>query len=168
MPIHLRLITACTISIPSFVLALEPNRELVRGNFMLKVISKSFPAALTVVFNVVMIVLYKNYFDISENITSTLIVMMTATTGFIFLYRLCKPFNWLRAILLIFLIGLFGYVLLFHFEFFDLDQVNSGTMLLYVVFSICSVYIFDKLNMVVRIILNKFDREKKIKRFRKV
>lgn len=162
MPIHLSLITTCTISIPSFILALEPNHDIVKGNFMLKVVSKSFPAALTVVFNVVMIVLYKNYFEISENITSTLIVMMTATTGFIFLYRLCKPFNLLRGSLMVFLISLFVYMLLFQFKFFDLSQVNSGTMLLYVVFAICSVYIFDKLNLIVDFIINKFDDDYKI------
>jgi cation-transporting ATPase E len=163
MPIHLTLITACTISIPSFVLALEPNHEIVKGNFMLKVISKSFPAALTVVFNVVMIVLYKNYFDISETITSTLIVMMTGTTGFIFLYRLCKPFNLLRGALLITLISIFIYMVLFQFKFFDLNQINAGTMLLYIVFAICSVYIFDKLNLIVKVILNKFDKTPTLK-----
>ena len=159
MPIHLSLITACTISIPSFILALEPNHERVKGNFMLKVISKSFPAALTVVFNVVMIVLYKNYFDISESITSTLIVMMTATTGFIFLYRLCRPFNWLRGTLLVSLVAIFIYMLFRQYEFFDLNQVNGGTMLLYIVFAICSIYIFDKLNLLVHIILNRFDKD---------
>lgn len=59
LPIHLSLITTCTISIPSFILALEPNNERVKGKFMLKVISKSIPAALTVVFNVILITLYK-------------------------------------------------------------------------------------------------------------
>lgn len=159
MPIHLSLITACTISIPSFILALEPNHERVKGNFMLKVVGKSFPAALTVVFNVVMIVLYKNYFDISENITSTLIVMMTGTTGFIFLYRLCRPFNVLRGTLLVSLITIFIYMIFRHFEFFDLNQVNNGTILLYIVFAICSVYIFDKLNLLVQFIINKFDKD---------
>lgn len=158
MPIHLSLITGCTISIPSFILALEPNHEIVKGNFMLKVISKSFPAALTVVFNVVMIVLYKNYFEISETITSTLIVLMTGTTGFIFLYRLCKPFNILRGTLLVSLISIFIYMVFRQYKFFDLNQVNNGTMLLYIVFAICSVYIFDKLNLVVKFILDKFDK----------
>ena len=158
LPIHLSLITACTISVPSFILALEPNHERVKGNFMLKVISKSFPPALTVVFNVVMIVLYKNHFAISENITSTLIVMMTATTGFIFLYRICRPFNLLRGTLFVSLVGVFVYMILYHFTFFDLSKINSGTMLLYVVFAICSVYIFDKLNLIVGLILDKFDK----------
>ena len=161
MPIHLSLITACTISIPSFILALEPNHEIVKGNFMLKVISKSFPAALTVVFNVVMIVLYKNYFEISETITSTLIVLMTGTTGFIFLYRLCKPFNILRSILLVSLISIFIYMVFRQYKFFDLNQINNGTILLYIVFAICSVYIFDKLNLVVKFILDKFDKSTK-------
>ena len=161
MPIHLSLITACTISIPSFILALEPNHEIVKGNFMLKVISKSFPAALTVVFNVVMIVLYKNYFEISETITSTLIVLMTGTTGFIFLYRLCKPFNILRSILLVSLISIFIYMVFRQYKFFDLNQINNGTILLYIVFAICSIYIFDKLNLVVKFILDKFDKSTK-------
>lgn len=160
MPIHLSLITACTISIPSFILALEPNHERVKGNFMLKVVSKSFPAALTVVFNVVMIVLYKNYFDIGENITSTLIVLMTGTTGFIFLYRICRPFNILRGTLLVTLIISFIYMIFRQYTFFDLKQVNNGTVLLYIVFSICSVYIFDKLNILVGFILKKFDKDK--------
>ena len=162
MPIHLSLITACTISIPSFILALEPNHELVKGNFMLKVVGKSFPAALTVVFNVVMIVLYKNYFDISENITSTLIVLMTGTTGFIFLYRLCKPFNKLRSALLVSLVTIFIYMVFRQNEFFDLKQINNGTILLYIVFAICSVYIFDKLNILVQFIINKFDSRDKV------
>ena len=161
MPIHLSLITACTISVPSFILALEPNHERVKGNFMLKVVSKSFPAALTVVFNVVMIVLYKNYFSISENITSTLIVLMTGTTGFIFLYRICKPFNILRGTLIISLITVFIYMIFRQYAFFDLKQVNNGTILLYIVFAICSVYIFDKLNLFIQFILNRFDKDYK-------
>ena len=162
MPIHLSLITACTISIPSFILALEPNKERVKGNFMLKVVSKSFPAALTVVFNVVMIVLYKNYFSISENITSTLIVLMTGTTGFIFLSRICRPFNMLRGTLLVSLIAVFIYMVFRQYTFFDLKQINNGTILLYIVFAICSVYIFDKLNILVQFILNKFDKDYKV------
>jgi len=161
LPIHLTLITACTISIPSFILALEPNNDRVKGNFMLNVIGKSLPAALTVVFNVVMIVLYKQSFAISNNITQTLIVMMTATTGFIFLTRLCKPFNWLRGTLLVSLVSMFVYVLLFQFSFFDLSQIQSGTVILYIVFALCSIYVFDKLSLLTDLVLKHFDKDYK-------
>lgn len=159
LPIHLSLITTCTISIPSFVLALEPNHNPVRGNFMLKVVGKSLPAALTVVFNVVMIVLFRNQFSIDGNLTSTLIVIMTGTTGFIFLSRLCRPFNWFRGGLFFALVSLFIYIVMFQSEFFDLSQVNFNTLLLYIVFAICSVWIFDKLNKGVDFLLRKLDKD---------
>lgn len=159
LPIHLSLITTCTISIPSFVLALEPNHNRVRGNFMLKVVGKSLPAALTVVFNVVMIVLFRNQFNIDGNLTSTLIVIMTGTTGFIFLSRLCRPFNWFRGGLFFALVSLFLYIVMFQSEFFDLSQVNFNTLLLYIVFAICSVWIFDNLNKGVDFLLRKLDKD---------
>lgn len=155
LPIHLSLITTCTISIPSFVLALEPNHKLVTGDFMLKVVSKSLPAALTVVFNVVMIVLFRQQFNIDSDLTSTLIVIMTGTTGFIFLFRLCRPFNVFRGCLFGFLVLLFTYIVMFQNEFFDMSQVNFNTVLLYVVFAICSIWIFDKLNNLISMLLKK-------------
>jgi len=159
LPIHLTLITACTISIPSFILALEPNHELVKGKFMLKVISKSLPAALTVAFNVFMIVLFRQQFNLDHDLTSTLIVIMTGTTGFIFLFRLCRPFNLLRGFLVAFLMILFSYVLMFQYDFFDLTKISFNTILLYVVFYICSIYIFDKLNSFVSFVVKKIDKE---------
>lgn len=165
MPIHLSLITTCTISIPSFVLALEPNHNRVKGKFMLKVVGKSVPAALTVVFNVVMIVLFRQQFNLDHDLTSTLIVIMTGTTGFIYLYRLCKPFNWFRGILYGFLISLFTYIVMFQSDFFDLSQVNFNTLLLYIVFGICSIWIFDKLNSFIDKVLKKLDHDYEVRSY---
>ena len=159
LPIHLSLITSCTISIPSFILALEPNHNLVKGKFMLKVVGKSVPAALTVVFNVVMIVLFRRSFDINGDLTSTLIVIMTGTTGFIFLSRLCRPFNLFRSCLFGFLVVLFTYVVIFQSDFFDLSQVTFDTVLLYIVFIFASMWIFDKLNAITEWILTKLDKD---------
>jgi cation-transporting ATPase E len=158
LPIHLSLITSCTISIPSFILALEPNHNLVKGNFMLKVVGKSVPAALTVVYNVVMIVLYRQSFRLDGNLTSTLIVIMTGTIGFIYLNRLCRPFNLFRACLFGALVLLFTYVIMFQSDFFDLSQITFDTTLLYFVFIFASMWIFDRLNAVTEWILKKVDK----------
>lgn len=163
VPIHLTLITSCTISIPSFILALEPNHNLVKGKFMLKVVGKSLPAALTVVYNVVLIVLFRQQFDIAHNLTETLIVIMTGTTGFIFLSRLCKPFNLFRGFLFTFLILLFTYVVMFQYEFFDLSQINFNTIILYIVFAFSSMWVFDKLNKVTDFILKKLDKSYEVR-----
>lgn len=155
LPIHLSLITTCTISIPSFILALEPNNEKVKGNFMLNVIKKSIPPALTVVFNVVLITLFKKEFNIDPSLATTLIVIMTATTGFIFLFKLCKPFNVLRASMITILIGIFVYALLFWYDFFDLTSITFSTILLYIVFGTASIQIFTRLDNFTEYIINK-------------
>ena len=62
MPIQLSLISLVCIGIPSFILALEPNKERVKGKFIGNVISKSIPTALTVILNIV-IVLILNIFS---------------------------------------------------------------------------------------------------------
>ena len=159
LPIQLSLITTCTISVPSFFLALEPNHNRVKGNFMLKVVSKSIPPALTVVFNVIMILLFRNQFNIDTDLTSTLIVIMTGTTGFINLSRICRPFNTFRTILYTILLSLFLYVIVYHSSFFYLSQINFNTILLYTVFYICSIWVFDKLNIIIDFILKTFDKE---------
>ncbi len=163
LPIHLSLITTCTISIPSFILALEPNHNLVKGKFMLKVVGKSVPAALTVVFNVVMIVLFRQSFHLDGDLTSTLIVIMTGTTGFIFLNRLCRPFNWFRGCLFGFLVLLFTYIVMFQSDFFDLSQVTFDTILLYIVFILASMWIFDKLNVITEWVLKRLDKDYEIR-----
>lgn len=163
VPIHLSLITACTISIPSFVLALEPNHNLVKGKFMLKVVGKSLPAALTVVYNVVLIVLFREQFAIDHDLTATLIVIMTGTTGFIFLSRLCRPFNIFRGVLFGFLMLMFTYIVVFQNEFFDLSQVNFNTIILYIVFAFSSMWVFDKLNRITDFILKKLDKTYEIR-----
>ena len=159
LPIQLSLITTCTISVPSFFLALEPNHNRVKGNFMLKVVSKSIPPALTVVFNVIMILLFRNQFNIDADLTSTLIVIMTGTTGFINLSRICRPFNTFRTILYTILLSLFLYVIVYHSSFFYLSQINFNTILLYTVFYICSIWVFDKLNTIIDFILKTFDKK---------
>ena len=159
LPIQLSLITTCTISVPSFFLALEPNHNRVKGNFMLKVVSKSIPPALTVVFNVIMILLFKNQFNIDADLTSTLIVIMTGTTGFINLSRICRPFNTFRTILYTILLSIFLYVIVYHSSFFYLSQINFNTILLYTVFYICSIWVFDKLNTIIDFILKTFDKK---------
>ena len=48
---------------------------------------------------------------------------------------------------------------MFQYEFFDMSQINFNTCILYIVFYICSIWIFDKLNGIVHKILVKFDNE---------
>ncbi len=155
IPIHLTLITFFTIGVPSFILALEPNNELVKGNFLLKVFMKSIPSAFTVVFNVIIIKLFEMHFNLDPDLCNTLTVFLTATTGFIFLNNICKPYNLLRGCLMAFLLIAFGYCAIYQYSFFNISYVNKDTILIFIVLFICSMYIFDKLKQLTNYILKK-------------
>lgn len=101
MPIQMTLTSMFTIGIPSFILALEPNKERIKGNFLLNIISKAFPGALTVVFNIILIVILSNVFSISYQNSSTLSVILTGYTGLMLLYKISIPFDNIRKILFI-------------------------------------------------------------------
>ena len=56
-PSQISLISMFTIGIPSFVLALEPNKDRIQGHFMTNVLLKALPAGLTDFFAVSSLVL---------------------------------------------------------------------------------------------------------------
>jgi len=106
-PIQLSLISTITIGIPAFVLALEPNYNIVKGNFFLNILKKSLPGGLTIVINVLSVILISKIFKLNSNIVSTMAVILVAITGFILLFKICDKFNKLRISLFIGLIILF-------------------------------------------------------------
>ena len=106
-PIQLSLVSSLTIGIPSFILALEPNKNRVQGSFFLNVLKKSLPGGLTIVINVLAVMIFSKVFNINPGEISTMAVILVAMTGFILLYKICQKFNLIRKIMFIVLITVF-------------------------------------------------------------
>ncbi len=128
IPIQLTLASVVTIGIPSFVLALEPNHDIVKGEFLTNVLTKSIPAAITIVLNIFVIILASSICNLSSVETSTLSVTMVGYTAFILLYKISSPLNLLRTVLFIsmfiaFIIGLTCLPQVFSFSKFDFLMV---------------------------------------------
>lgn len=157
IPIQLTLITTFTIGTPSFILALEPNHDLVKGNFLLKIVSRSLPTALTVVFNVVLVTCFTSVFHLSYEIQSSISVVLTAITGFIYLYKICKPFTKLRISLFSVMLLGFCYCLIFQTSFFNLVPITSASALIGFVLSIDSLYVYRRLNYFISRIFHRLD-----------
>lgn len=156
IPIQLTLISSCTIGIPSFLLALEPNENLVEGKgFLYKIIMKSLPGSLTVFTNIIIILLCKIAFDLDETVTNTLCVFLTGTTGFIHLYNVCKPFNKRRIALLIILILVFTYAIFFQPEFFNIRAFNLQISIIFFLLFIFSTQLYYNLKRLIDYIMKK-------------
>lgn len=138
-PIQLSLISTVTIGIPSFVLALEPNKERIKGNFLRNVISKSLPTALCVTTNIFAITILKKYNILTASESSTLCIISTGTLGLLLLFTLAKsrksensklPFSPFRLTLALLMIAFFICCLTIFNWWFDITDLH---------------YLFDKI-----------------------
>jgi len=111
-PVQMTLISSLTYGIPSFILALEPNKDLIKGNFFKNIISKALPGAITVTLNISLLNLVSCFLNISRNQISTISVITIGFTGFLLLYKVCSPFNLLRKILFSFNLITFAFAVI--------------------------------------------------------
>ena len=148
-PIQLSLTNFFTIGIPSFILALEPNNERIKGNFLFNVFSKAFPTSLTILLNIVVISALSSLFRLNPSQVSTLCVIMTGFTGFLLLFKICMPLNRLRFGLIILLIfGFIGSVVGFR-EFFSLTLLNMPMLILMTALVFISTVLFGIMSSIV-------------------
>lgn len=161
-PIQATLINFFTIGVPSFILALEENKERIKGDFLRHIISKSLPTSLTVVLNIIILSILGNYLNINYEYISTISVIMTAFTGFLLLYKISVPFNTIRKYLFIILIT--GFIIgIFTFEnIFSLVPINKTILLFIIILIFTSIFIFKLTSNIIDKLIVKYLKNKTI------
>ncbi len=157
IPIQLTFITAITISIPSFLLALEPNNQLVKGNFLMKIFSRSLPVSLTVLFNIILVSIFSGLLNLSYEVQSSISVILTAIIGLYYLFKICHPLSVYRGSLFFVMLSAFIIILLSIPKFFNIEPLNGVSILLIFVLSLDSFYVYKLINYFVTFIFHKFD-----------
>ena len=99
IPAQLVLLEAFAIGIPSIVLALQPNKKLVHGKFLLNVIMKSLPGALTIGLQVIIAYFFAIKLGFSKAELATVLSFSTTATCLLVLFIVCLPFNKLKGIM---------------------------------------------------------------------
>ncbi len=129
-PMHLTVISALTIGIPSFFLAMEPNYERVRGHFLRGVLRRAFPGGLTNVFAVLVCQAFMDVFGLPGEPIATVCAGILAVVGMMVLFQVCKPFERFRR--LIWTAMLVGLVVCFTLlgQIFELRTGSVETRLL--------------------------------------
>ncbi len=109
----LTMLEVFVIGLASFTLSLQPNEKRVEGDFLITIFSNAIPGALIMLFNVY-VIKYLNIYGIFDSVLSasgtiiegeklaiTMQVIGFTFGGTIYLYKICKPFNAMRTILMI-------------------------------------------------------------------
>ena len=98
-PIQLTLVSSLTIGLPSFVLALQPNRERVSGHFLTNVLRRAIPGGLTVFMVCAGVLVAGRLLGLTEQEVSTLCTLLAAFSGLCVLVLACLPMDRVRVAL---------------------------------------------------------------------
>ena len=132
-PTQVTLIGAFTIGIPGFLLALEPNHDIIRGRFMKNVLVKALPAGLTDVIAVEAIVAVGNYLGLSTAEIATVATLTLAAVGIMIVLKISLPVNRFRmAVVLLNVVGIV-FCVIFLRKLFILELLNKTMALMLVV-----------------------------------
>ncbi|MGN0483107.1 MAG: HAD-IC family P-type ATPase [Lachnospiraceae bacterium] len=146
-PSQVSLISIFTIGFPAFFLALEPNKNMIKGHFLTNAFLKALPAALTDVIVVASLVIFGNSFDVDPNDIATAATMLLAIVGFMILFKINYPMNKFRWIVLITsILGLLG-CSFFLPQLFSLSHMSKHCIMLFGIFSIATEPVFRYLSI---------------------
>ncbi len=156
IPIQMTLISTVTIGIPSFVLALEPNRERIKGNLFRNIMSKSLPTALSIVCALIICVGIYSVFDLPIQKYALLTTTVTSLIGIMLIYNISVPFNKLRKALFWSISILLVFGITYFKNLLGVEELSFLNILIIATLALISKFIYD--------FISKIDLTKYIKK----
>ncbi|MDR2569406.1 MAG: HAD-IC family P-type ATPase, partial [Oscillospiraceae bacterium] len=142
-PSQFTLFNMMLIGVPSFVLAMEANKNIVKGKFLTNVFRNALPAALTSFLALTAMFYFASVQrDVSSAEVSTMSLIIIAFVGFLMLYTLCRPLNTLRIALIVtmFIGFIIGAIALAWLD--GLTALTWGSVWITVITCICAVPVY--------------------------
>lgn len=148
-PSQISLISMFTIGVPAFFLALEPNKNRIKGHFLTNVFLKALPAAITDALAVGSLVIFGQTFHVGSTDISTAATMLLAIVGFMILYKISAPLNVLRTVILCGCIAGLLFCSIYLNDLFAITGMTKGCIMLFVVFAIATEPVLRYLTILV-------------------
>ena len=158
IPIQMSLLSTAIIGIPSFVLALEPNHELVKGNFLANVLVRSLPASIAIVCALLAELLVGRAIGHSYGEISSVCTVLVAIVGIALIWKISQPLTSLRVALLLVIVAIVALGCTVFASFFEIVDLTGSMGVVIVVAGVVSAVFFDVLYNLSTTKLNKSER----------
>ncbi len=135
-PSQISLVSMFNIGLPAFLLALESNTKKQRGRFIGVTLMMAIPAALASFFAIATLTMFADIVGIESVEVGVASTYLLSLVGFMILFRICRPFNVYRRVVLGLCIA--GFILsagLFS-GLFAIERISPICLALTVVFAI--------------------------------
>ena len=145
LPIQMTLISSAVIGWPSFVLALEPNHDRVRGNFLANVLRRSLPASAAIVVALIATQVFERVAPLTFSEASTVSMYLTCFVGIALIVSISWPLTPLRWALLVSVVAIVFIGSLGFPDFFMLSPITVQMALFIVVMGSIALLLFNRL-----------------------
>lgn len=159
-PAQVSLISMFTIGVPGFLLALEPNKDRIKGHFITNVMLKALPGGLTDVIAVGALVVCGEVFCISDASIGTIATLVLSVVGFMILFKISEPLNGMKYAVIIGNIAGLVFSGFFLKKLFALTDLSNICILLMIVFGFAAESLFRNLTLLVEKLRASYEKKK--------
>lgn len=159
-PAQVSLISMFTIGVPGFLLALEPNKDRIKGRFITNVMLKALPGGLTDVIAVGALVVCGEVFCISDASIGTIATLVLSVVGFMILFKISEPLNGMKYAVIIGNIAGLVFSGFFLKKLFALTDLSNICILLMIVFGFAAESLFRNLTLLVEKLRGSYEKKK--------
>lgn len=160
-PIQMTLVNALCIGAPSFLLALQPNRDIIRGSFIGNVMQRAVPNGITVVLAMIAVLVCSGIFGFSTQQMSTLATVVLAAISFMVTARCCHPVKSWKVAMLAVLIAAFTLGSMLFPWFFGMVAFEREMTACAIIISSSALVVIIGLSAIVRKIAEALRRKDK-------
>lgn len=159
-PAQVSLISMFTIGVPGFLLALELNKDRIKGHFITNVMLKALPGGLTDVIAVGALVVCGEVFCISDASIGTIATLVLSVVGFMILFKISEPLNGMKYAVIIGNIAGLVFSGFFLKKLFALTDLSNICILLMIVFGFAAESLFRNLTLLVEKLRGSYEKKK--------
>lgn len=159
-PAQVSLISMFTIGVPGFLLALEQNKDRIKGHFITNVMLKALPGGLTDVIAVGALVVCGEVFCISDASIGTIATLVLSVVGFMILFKISEPLNGMKYAVIIGNIAGLVFSGFFLKKLFALTDLSNICILLMIVFGFAAESLFRNLTLLVEKMRGSYEKNK--------
>lgn len=159
-PAQVSLISMFTIGVPGFLLALEQNKDRIKGRFITNVMLKALPGGLTDVIAIGALVVCGEVFCISDASIGTIATLVLSVVGFMILFKISEPLNRMKYAVIIGNIAGLVFSGFFLKKLFALTDLSNICILLMIVFGFAAESMFRNLTLLVEKLRGSYEKKK--------
>ena len=149
VPAQISLISMFTIGVPAFLLSQTPNKRLIKGNFVENILRIAVPGGIVDAFIVALTLVIGDFFGVSTQDIATAATFQIAVVGFVIIYRISKPLDAYKWLILIGCILGLTVSYIFVPTFFAMTRMHWKGIILCISLAALSVPIIKYVDMLV-------------------